>query len=266
MGMKFSDYKFLAVVLTTIFATPAFAEVPPLEHLNYQTRFDVSWNGIKIGRVRITVQESAFSYHGVFDLETHALDPFLRGEKTVVVADGVIKDGKYFATKYDSRGDKQPRTAMTYDAAGKIASRERVPDDDPTWRPPVPREEANTATDPVTAFFVVRQQLHDHIVSQQPQVSVRTYEGARLAEMNFKLISPANLKIRGVDRRAINVVATRKLINGYTPKEKKKYAEGDPPVHVYFSADGQFLPLKVEMQVFAGTLTATLVEIDPIEK
>jgi hypothetical protein len=154
---------------------------------------------------------------------------------------------------------------MRYDGDGNLTFRKRLKEDDPNWRAQVPWDEANKATDPVTAAYIVRQNIRDGMEIGNRVTTVKLYDGARLADFMFKVVSPARVEAMDKFYDAINVVVSRAPILGYTPKELKKFKEGDPTVHVYFSADERMLPLKAEMQVTLGKLSATLVELEGLK-
>lgn len=261
MGTQRTAFK-IALTLWLL-AAPAMAQVPPLEPLNLEVRYDVYWNGLPLGRVRITAKEDDFTYKLVVDSKTRGLADIFAESKSVAFAQGRMADGEYIASRYESRSDSENKrhTVMTYDETGAILTRDRTPQDDPAWRPVVPLSEANTATDPITAFFVLRQRMHQNIASNIKETQVKTYEGARLALFDFTVVSRASLKIMKQSVNAINIVPKRTILNGYTPKEQKKFAKGDPTVHVYFSADGRFIPLLAEVKLPFGTLKAELTEV-----
>jgi hypothetical protein len=58
----------------------------------------------------------------------------------------------------------------------------------------------------------------------------------------------------------VNVAIARIPINGYTPKELKKFKKGDPEIRLYFSNDAAFLPIRATAKVTLGELSLTMVE------
>lgn len=261
MGWIHTRFKILFCL--ALMSTPALAVVPPLEPLNLTARYDVYWNGLPLGRLRITVKEDMLGYALSVDTKTRGLADIFAESRSFAQARGTRSDDRYIPRYYlsESASENQRKTVITYDETGAIEQRERTPQDNPAWRPIVPLNEANTATDPITAFFIARQRMHDNIANNVRETQVRTYEGARLALFNIEVISPATLKIMKKSVNAINTVPTRTILNGYTPKEIKKYKKGDPTVHVYFSADGRFIPLLAEVNLPLGTLKAELTEL-----
>ncbi|MEJ0009416.1 MAG: DUF3108 domain-containing protein [Alphaproteobacteria bacterium] len=259
--MKTSRYKLLLVGAALLAAPGARAQVPPLEPLNAEARYDVTFNGLTLGRIRVSYHETAFGYKIDVDTETHGIAAIVKSEHTDTVAEGTLRDGQYAPTRFEFKGDKQRHATLAFDGEGHITGSSRTPQDDPKWRPPVPAEALAGVVDPATGFFVARRQLHDAMDSGGKEVTVRTYDAAHLTDLNVRAVSPADLVIMGKPQRAINLVIARKPVDGYTEKEKKRYAAGDPPIHFYLSADGRFFPLKVEAGMKWGVLSAELTEL-----
>jgi len=265
MGTLGHACKLSVLILLVGVANPSAAQVPPLAPLTIEAKYIVAWNGITIGRINLTAEEAGGRYRMLVDTKTRGLARLFSDEATVASAEGAITDdGRYIPLRFESRPLKdpeKPRTVLTYDEAGKLLSRERTPDDDPAWRPPVPPEQVATSTDPVSAGFILRRMLHDNMAREVRESVVTTYEGARLADMKFTVVSRARVEYMDEYHDAINTVVTRVPIAGYTVKEKKKYAEGDPTIHLYFSADSKLIPVKATVDLAFGQLSATLTEI-----
>ena len=265
MGMKPSTFKILAAI-TTLLCSTAHAQVPTLEPLNFKAKYDVAFSGIGIGRIRVEVQEDAFSYRMVVDTKTSGIAKLFSREKSVAKIEGRKRNGAYFPLSYSSTNirsdDKITRTTITYDESADIKTYERSPLDDPKWRPVVPREQLRPrAYDPMTGFLVARSKLREAMVKNERNANVRTYDGARLAKLSIDVVDRARIQRMGDYANAINTTVLREPITGYTPKEWKKFKEGDPPIHLYLSADAQLFPIQISVALPFGTLTAKLAEL-----
>jgi hypothetical protein len=240
--------------------------VPQLAPFNYTLKYDVTWNGLPIGHVRIITSESDYRYTLTVETKTRGILRLFDGTKSTIRTEGryIEKDGREDVPSpqnYESRAKNSDRTKITtvrYNMQGEIIKRERNPADDPTNRPVVPLEKANKAVDPLTGIYVARQMLRDNIERNIRDTTVRTYDGARLADLTFKVVSRASLEVLGESTNAINIVLKRTPIDGYKKKELKKYNEGDPVIHVYFSADERFIPLAADVKLKFGTISAKL--------
>jgi hypothetical protein len=255
----------VAILLFSLPYGATAAESAPLAPLTMEGKYAVAWNGVPIGRIRISAHEGDGRYHISVDTKTTGVAALFSKERRVAESSGNVTPAGYVPAQFDSRpqsGDKGSVTTLTYDANGAIATRLRDPEDDPNWRPPVPREQANTATDPVTAALIARQRIHEGWARGERRFTTRTYDGERLADMQFTLAAkPVTLDIMDTDVEAVDARIARKPILGYTPKELKKFAAGDPPIHIYFGTDAKALPLRVTIDAIVGHLTATLVEL-----
>lgn len=267
MGITKASCKIGLFIALLIAGQPAAAQVPALIPLNHTLRYDVSWNGLALGRIRIEVGQDGFGYHVTVDTKTRGVMNVFGREHTVAQVKGRIGDTERFIPqRYESRSlakEDGRTTVITYDEHGSIATRTRTPADGAS-RPTVPLDQANTATDPITAFLLLREKMHANMARNQRETSLRTYEGARLADFTFKVISRARIELNGEYVNAINTVPTRTPIAGYKEKELKKHREGDPTVHVFFSADERFIPLQAKVSLMLGTITANLAEIEAI--
>ncbi len=235
----------------------------PLEPFSLQARYRVAWEGITIGRIYFTASEADGKYHLRVDTKTAGIARAFSQERRIAEAWGTLskthhyQPGRFFSRPQDDGSNE--RAVLVFDTQGNVIKRERVPDDTPNWRPAVSAAEVGSATDPVTAGLIVRQQLTAALADYHPIISTRTYDAARLAEMRVMVVNPAvPLSIMGESVMAIDTMVSRRPITGYTPKELKKYAQGDPEIHLYFSADARRIPLRATIDLRFGKLTATL--------
>ena len=266
MGFSKACYKFgIAVFCLGLLAPQARAE-GTLAPLVLNARYNVAWSGIVVGRIILHAKEDATSYSMDIDTKTHGLGSLVSDESSIVRAHGSKKpDGTYVPTEYRSgpqkAGDtRRDRTELDYNTEGNVVKRVRDPEDDPAWRPPVKFADIDTARDPITAGFILRKQLHDAMDTNIMEVNNRTYDGARLATMKMTRTANAKVEIMGTYKDTMNVLINRTPVTGYTPKELKKFNKGDPEIHLYFSNDDAFLPVRATAKVLLGELSLTMVD------
>lgn len=261
--MLLRTYKAACCLLSLMFAAAAQAE-EPINPLVIKGKYTIAWSGIPLGRILIEAYEDDAGYRMSIDTKTKGIGALVSDEARVVSASGSkTADGTYLPITYHSRPHRkgeEDRTTLTYNAAGDIIKRERVPEDDPAWRPPVPFAEVNTGRDPITAAFILRRQLYAAMADNKAEVRMRTYDGRRLAEMKLIRSSDARVAIMDKYYESVNVGITRTPINGYTPKELKKFKKGDPAIHLYFTKDAEFLPIRATAKTAVGELSMTLSE------
>lgn len=251
----------LCFALTT--TTPAFA-APVMEPFPKLMKYRIAWNNIKIGRVIIEANQTPYSYRMSIDTKTTGMLKMFSPLKSVTWASGRLYEGQIIPQKYNSRSSSDEgngrSSELLYDEEGTLAQRTTIPVDDPSWRPEVPMDEARKAFDPITAYFIVRAMLYNNVNRGIKDTYIKTYDGRRLAEFQFKAVNNGTRLRDDKVVPVINTVAFRKPINGYTPKELKRYEEGDPKVHIYFSADKRFLPIEFEIYHWSGKISASLEE------
>lgn len=267
MGYEMRRYKigkwiFLAgLVLAHACPMPARAEAV-LAPFNVKARYELSWNGLTVGRLIVTASEDANHYDMMLDSKTHGIGALISDDKTVTRTNGIKNAaGDYLILHYEFRPigkDEDDYITLDYDAKGKIMKRVRTKDDDPTWRPPVPNEQIDTAHDPLTVIFILRRLLYAAMASNQHEISTRSYDGMRLFEMKLVRDGVKRLEVEGKKIEVIDVVVQRVPVNGYTPKEIKKYKKGDPDIHFYFSNDAAFIPVRATADTGFGDLVLEL--------
>lgn len=259
---KISRWFFLIGVATMLHAFPVPAAAEGLNFFSFKARYNLAWNGISVGRLVVVANEDASHYDMMIDSKARGLGALISDDKTVTRTNGIkTVGGEYLISHYEFRPqgkDKDDYITLDYDSLGKIVTRVRSKDDDPRWRPAVPHEEINTAHDPLTVIFMLRKKLSEALASKQPHVGTRTYDGMRLFEMKLNVKGKQQIEVMGSNHEVVEVAVERIPINGYTPKELKKYEKGDPEIHFYFSTDADFFPLKATADTGFGDLTLTL--------
>jgi hypothetical protein len=246
----------LATTLLLLYATPEALALTPLNEKAY---YRISWNGMGLGRVRLDIHEQDGRYSILVDTKSKGVINLFSPFETITSAEGIKRDGLYIPSGYHARAirsneGKNREVNLIYDETGAITERTRTPLDDPSWRPEVPIAELNRAPDPATAFLRLREDLFRNVNQGIDETTVTMYDGRRYAGMTVKAIQAGETLIDGKMQRILHTIITRQPINGYTPKEWKKYKKGDPTVYVWFSADETFLPLKLEISLLIGRL------------
>ena len=82
--------------------------------------------------------------------------------------------------------------------------------------------------------------------------------------MKFTLLGRTEIEIMDKDIPVIETRIERLPMLGYTTKEWKKFREGDPEIHVYFSDDARLLPVLFTISLALGDLRIELAESKPL--
>lgn len=261
---------FVALALTYVNSSPTWAKVAngpaPLAPLHFTARYDGSYGFVPLGRILLTLDDDQPGHYKiVLDTKSQGLVSWFSAMKSLASAEGISAAHHRYVPQLYHSGDVRknvPSSQMIrYDRQGKILERKREPMDDPNWRPVVPLEQANTGVDPITAYLALRPKLYDMLMNQTSDISVRTYDGARLADMQFHFVRHTTRDVLGQPTPVIDTTIKRKILQGYTPKEQKKFAAGDPEIHVYFTDDAKLIPVAVEVTLGIGVLDITLAEL-----
>jgi hypothetical protein len=257
----------LFTLISPFLYLPAHAATPPqLELLKGEYKYRITWNGIKIGRVILFFEETSENYRVLVDTKTSGIVRMFHPLKSTTIGEGSKIDGRYVAEFYHANSDsddgKGRQSKLYFDPSGNVDRREVTPLDDPSWRPVVPLSELVGASDPVNAFFVMRQDLSSNIVQNIRTTRVHVYDGRRLAELSLRAIHAGTKLIHHQTTPILTTVLSRKPINGYTPKELKKFEAGDPILRLHFSRDNRFVPIAAEAYLRFGTIAATLEKND----
>ena len=259
------------VILLGSTAHPMASEATAaLEPLRMETRYEGSFSGLPLGRVRVTFIEQPTSYRLQLDTKSRGVASLFSDMKSVAEVRGDI-DAKrrYIHRLYRSTEDKNGKANglnqyIAYNKKGAITKQLREPRDDINWRPLVPIADANTATDPISAFFILRKALARMLAKNQSQTEVRTYDGARLATMQLTLIGRTPIDMMDAPMNVVETRIERSPIAGYTPKEWKKFHAGDPEIHIYFSDDARLMPVLFTISLTLGELRIELDEATPL--
>lgn len=235
-----------------LLASPAIA-APTLPASLY---YRISWGGLPLGRIRVSANEDDERYRMVVDTKSKGVVSVFTPFQTIAQVEGIKRDGRYIPQEYKTNAQKSDEgddryNFIRYDEEGNITERISKPQDDPRWRPIVPREEVADAADPITCFIAIRSLLLQNREQGVKETALRSYDAKRLALLKATLIPNPDPK-----KGAIATRITRIPLNGYTPKEWKKYRKGDPALTVWFSNDRYVMPTRLELDLMLGTIVA----------
>ncbi len=253
-------FRLLLIFLSCSLPMHAFADDQNmvLQPLNLSLRYNLYWNGLPLGRVRVEIAENSSMMSARVDTKSRGLAELFSPMRSVIASEALkAADGSYIPTGYRAEGkadDGQNVTTLSYDSSGVLNKRTRTPPDDPKHRPTVPVDQLKKAYDPISGFLVARRAMMANLKAKQPVTTVQTYDGRRLAEFSFRAVNPGTKMLGNKIYGMINTVLKRKPLQGYTEKELKKYDKGDPNVHVYFSQNGIFLPFAIEADIGFGMI------------
>lgn len=136
----------------------------------------------------------------------------------------------------------------------------QLPPDDHATRPVVPAGMLKNAVDPLSLIIQVREKLREKMADHQSVFSINIYDGNRLSEADFTIVGAQQIFYGQRRVPVIEVTGRRKPLAGFTKKEMGDFTTSQPTLYIYFSDDTQLMPLKLQMAMPFGLLTATLIK------
>jgi hypothetical protein len=244
----------LILIIFALFfvALPVQADSP----YNARGTWFMSWSGIPFAKIWIALEENAEGYRLTASYKSRGIVRIFDKNKSLTLSHGVRLGDTVQTLEYEFENDEQDKfTKLEFDRAGELIRRKVQPEDDPSHRPPVPSTAIKGAVTPGNVLFALRRAVQ--LAQQQGDKSfaVPFYEGKRLMEVHGRVLGPENYTIGKKSVETIKVEFNRKLLGGFTDKEIKRYAEGEPPLYLYLDAETLF-PLAMEIEIKFGTLKA----------
>jgi hypothetical protein len=246
MGLKNALYKGL-LVLCLMGVNQASATEP----LQFNGHYDFSWNGITLGSLVLSIEETNDTYR-------LRLKVFSEGEVNLFVhyasdteVSGMRGNNAYHPRVYETHymTKKKPRhIKIGFDANGAITEELNEPPEDRRIRPEVPHSLKDGAYDPLTGLMAIRAGV----------AKWHGFDGKRLYEVNAST-GPMTQSASMAGQMARYYVLSRTPLSGLTDKEKKESSKPEPPLNFYFSMDERHIPLGVTVNYF-GRVQGVLVK------
>lgn len=241
---------FVIISLSSVYA----AELPPL---NIKGTYYFSWNRIPLAKLWIATEQNKTDYKFTGALKSSALTNIFRKVKALTTSKGIKRNGTWQALTFDNeaRYSNDTKTIkLTFDKSGTLTKRELSHEDDPNYRPRVAKDALKGAITYGNALFVLRQSLHDALQTGQDSFIHYLFDGERLMQVTATINDDAEVEVDHKFVPAYKLSLERKLVSGFTHKEKKKYEEGEPLAYLYLSHDEMLLPIGMEIDMSLGNL------------
>ncbi len=142
---------------------------------------------------------------------------------------------------------KDAHTHLAYNKAGELTAREVYPEDGPDWRPRVPDAQVSGAYSWADMLFGLRAAMQDVRRVKADPLRFKVYDGKRLMRLTF--VYQDSQPKDATDR----FLLTREYLAGFTPKEMKRWQDGEPPVEVFLRQSDGF-PVMLRLELPYGTL------------
>jgi len=227
-------------------------------HIKADYRFTV--DGLPFGQMQVEVQAA----DGRYRIDSHIRSTYLarlfeRHESHATVSGnytGRLEDGdRVFESAYDNDDDPN-RIRLAYQQ-GHLTSARIDPPDPPGKRPPVEPLLFDGSVDLLSFVLAARQHLRDALATHASAFQVKLFDGRRLMTIFWTVKGKTRIKVAGKPVDVIACSLRREATGGFTPKELKRLAKGEPPLTVYFSDDQQLWPVLLRLDMWFGPVEAT---------
>lgn len=256
MGMKrclFNIFLFFAITSSY----PAAAELPPFD---FKGVYECKFSSMPIGRIGIEAEQSAGSYAITADIAAVGVARLFTRHSSHSTVSGGGEDFSYAEIVYEThyRTKDKKRYVRMEQKDGDFTEEDVRPPDNRAVRPAVSTEAKKGAYDPLSFTMALRRKTWEAVQSDTPHFSLNVYDGRRLMQVNAAVADRRVIRLGERKVATIRVAVRRKPMAGFTLSEMKDYDPEEPTLWIYYSDDGQFKPLYLEMGFLFGKLTATL--------
>jgi len=259
MVIKSSFFNICLIILLTLSCQVRADEA--LTAVNFKGVYEFGFEGLMFGRAGFEIEQDAKHYNAAADIMSGGIAKLFihHSSHTTTVATG--SNYNYPSIVYESNyhtNKKQRYVKLTY-KGGELAEEKIVPPENPERRPPVPQAQKKDAADLLTFILRMRLGLIDAMKQNKQTYNVKAYDGRRLMEIDFTVLGRKHLR-GSDDKTAIAVAVRRKLLAGYTPSELADYDPKEPTLTIYFTDDAKLIPVRFEVPMMIGMLSANLVK------
>lgn len=213
--------------------------------------YEAGWQGIPAAQMDVEVDTDGMHYFVNVTARTNsAIDVFYRLRYT---ANGILEGDTLLPLKstFDQKENSKSRiTEITYLDNGEVRSYRKRDDREPETLQFTPN---NLMLDPFSAAFLSRSL--DWKLNDERKLDV--FNGKTRYLITFTAIDKTQIEVNGVKRDVW--VISPKIENLTNTKNNKKFREA----RIYVTADADRELLKIESEVYVGTVSATLVAYTP---
>ena len=228
--------------------------------------YTVQWNSIPIGRITLTAIQDSDSYMMNVKARTSGVVRWVKKFKRTFRTEGLITGEDPLHPHYEAQryhyhadyGHKQRSVSLTFDN-GTLQNITVTPPDTPDSRDILhPTDATEETRDPLSTLLTMAAQTQVDICVKEAPCSFRVIDGRRLSDWILYRPNLSNETITwGEQDVAVeHYIGYRLPVKGFSEKELSSYREGEPPLHIYMRADAPRLPLRYEIDMPFGKVTA----------
>ena len=229
---------------------------------NLKGIYECTFSGVPIGKMGVEIEQTPQHYAITGDIISTGILKMFVNHTSHTSADGSGHNFTYSAINYEThyQTKKKRKSAQMKYQNGVVTQEQVTPPDNRATRPAVPAALKKGSTDPLSLSLRMREALFAARQQHKQNFSLTMYDGRRLTQLDFAIIGPQSVTYNHERVPVITVDVRRKALAGFTDSELGDLNPHEPPLHVYFKDDATLLPLRLELQLFLGTLSASLVK------
>lgn len=229
---------------------------------NFAGRYECTLSGLLVGTLGIEAHQTSSQYTLTSDISTAGIAKLFVKHTSHTTAQGEGNHFTYPRITYESHYQtrkKKKYVHMTF-AKNTITEETLIPPDNRATRPAVDDDLKDNAVDPLTLLLRMREAVAKAMAAGQSSFTINYYDGRRLTRLDFTLLGHQSIRYQDTKTLVVAVDVKRSYIAGFTQSELDDYDPKEPPLHIYFSDDAKLIPIKLEISLWMGTLTANLVK------
>lgn len=250
--MRGCYFKWISLLFCIFFASSALAD-----DLHFEGDYVFAWNGIRIGKLHLQMQQNQADYNVRSQLKTSGIVALFSDHKSLTTVKGKAEGARFQPVAYRSNyhsGNKDKLIDLQYDESGKVIAEDIKPSRGA--RPEVPEDLKTGAADSLTAIFAMRAQVKEALATGAEEIIVPVFDGVRRFNLHARMITPENsIVLEGQSVPAVKLGLSRKPLAGFKDKELKKIAEGEPELE-FFVDRKHFTLLGFQLPLYGGTVNA----------
>ena len=224
--------------------------------LNFKGQYLLAFNDIAFGKVGVEVAQDASHYKAEADVTLTGTLPLFVNHSSHAAAAGSGSGFSYpdivFDTHYHT--NQKLRSAHLVYRNGAWLEETLTPPKNPWKDKPINAEMKKGSVDPLSGFLVLRAGLAAAMAKNQPGFLLTLYDGRRLVQVEANIEGTQKIHYHGAWVPVVAVSVKGQPVAGFNKGRDNVSAM---PV-LYFSDDMRLLPLKMEISLPLGSITATL--------
>lgn len=258
----------VALLFLGQFQAHAAEAEPSLQPLNVRGTYQVYFGGVPMAKLWMSIEEEPHAYQLTTAIKSKGIVRMFKRVRSINTSNGIRTPQGWQTLRMSIKSeyaDGTKETRLVYNEAGELIERFLSEDDDPSYRPPVDKALLRGVPTYGNAFLVLRDAIDRAVKQNDKTFTTEVYDAKRLTRVTAVIEGEQDYQIKGANTPVYRIRFSRELIAGFTEKEKKRYAEGEPPLYLYV-AKNNLMPIALEIKFAFGGIKAYWEEDKPDPK